>query len=64
MHSGLQVGGAPKYPATQEQTGCPLISRQILFGPHGVGEHGLPFSVSDVIKSGKNSEQCYSKYFE
>lgn len=46
MHSGLQVGGVPKNPNTQEQTGWPLISLQTLFGPHGEGEHGFPFMVS------------------
>ena len=49
VHSGLQVGGAPKNPATQEQTGWPLISRQTLLGPQGEGEHGLPFTVSVIM---------------
>lgn len=59
IHSGLQVGGAPRYPATQEQTGCPLISRQILFGPHGEGEQGFSFTVSIVIKIGNRQSQKY-----
>lgn len=38
-HSGLQVGGAPIYPRTQEQTAWPFISRHTLFGPQGLGTH-------------------------
>lgn len=41
VHSGLQLGGLPKYVGKQEQTAWPLISRQALFGPHGDGIHGL-----------------------
>lgn len=41
VHSGLQVGGLPKYPGKQEHTACSLITRQTLFGPQGEGLHGF-----------------------
>lgn len=44
-HSGLQVGGLPINPGTQEHTACWFISRHWLFGPHGDGEHGF-FGIS------------------
>lgn len=40
MHSGLQLGGAPMYPARQEQTACPFCGRHWLFGPQGDGWQG------------------------
>lgn len=49
VHSGRQAGGAPRYPATQEHTGCWLISRQTLFGPQGEGEQGFLGMVSVTI---------------
>lgn len=49
VHSGRQAGGAPRYPATQEQTGCWLITRQTLFGPQGEGEQGFLDMVSVTI---------------
>lgn len=39
-HSGLQAGGDPIYPGTQEHTACPLTSRHWLNGPQGDGLHG------------------------
>lgn len=41
VHSGLQFGGLPKYPTTQEQEGKPLISWHIEFAPHGDGTQGF-----------------------
>lgn len=40
-HSGLQVGGLPINPSTQEHTAWPLISLHLLYGPHGEGLQGL-----------------------
>ena len=60
MHSGLQVGGAPRNPDTQEQTGCSLICRQTLFGPHGVGEQGFLFTVSINITVSQIFRDIYS----
>jgi len=40
-HSGLQVGGLPIKPGTQEHTACALISLHWLLGPQGEGEQGL-----------------------
>lgn len=45
-HSGRHCGGVPMYPAAHEHTPCPLLLRQLLFGPHGDGEHGLIFSMT------------------
>lgn len=39
-HSGRHAGGVPIYPGAHEHTDCPALSRQLLFGPHGDGEHG------------------------
>lgn len=39
-HSGLQLGGLPKYDGRQEQTACPFSSLHWLLGPHGEGWHG------------------------
>lgn len=36
-HSGLQDGGAPRYPWTQEQTACWFTIRHWLLGPQGDG---------------------------
>lgn len=41
VHSGLQFGGLPKYPTTQEQDGRPLISWHIEFAPQGDGTQGF-----------------------
>lgn len=41
MHSGLQVGGLPIKPSTQEHTAWPLNSRHLLYEPHGEGLHGF-----------------------
>lgn len=40
-HSGLQVGGLPIKPGTQEQTAWPLTSLHWLLGPHGDGLQGF-----------------------
>ena len=40
-HSGLQVGGLPKYPLIHEQTPWPFISRHSLLGPQGDGLQGF-----------------------
>lgn len=40
-HSGLQEGGAPIYPGTQEQTAWPFTWRHWEFGPQGEGWHGF-----------------------
>lgn len=40
-HSGLQAGGLPRKPGTQEQTAWPLISRHWLLAPHGDGVQGF-----------------------
>lgn len=40
-HSGLQEGGAPIKPGTQEHTACPLMSLHWLFDPQGDGLHGF-----------------------
>lgn len=40
-HSGLQVGGEPMYPGTQEHTAWLFISLHWLFGPHGEGLQGF-----------------------
>jgi hypothetical protein len=47
-HSGLQVGGLPMKPGTQEQTAWPLISLHWLLGPQGEGLHGF-FLISAKI---------------
>ena len=54
-HSGLQVGGLPENPWTQEQTACSLIVRHWLLGPQGVGLQGLITSRSE-----KNDILCLS----
>lgn len=41
IHSGLQFGGLPIYPTTQEHEGRPLMSWHIEFAPHGAGTHGF-----------------------
>lgn len=41
MHSGLQFGGLPMKPSMQAQTDCPFEALHMLFGPHGLGSHGL-----------------------
>lgn len=40
-HSGLQVGGLPIKPGTQEHTAWLLISLHWLLGPQGEGLHGF-----------------------
>lgn len=45
VHSGLQLGGDPMLPGKQEQTAFPPISLHWLFGPQGVGTHGVFTSV-------------------
>ena len=40
-HSGLQVGGLPMKPGTQEHTPWPFTSLHWLLGPHGEGWQGL-----------------------
>lgn len=44
VHSGLQLGGEPKYPDTHEQEGILLKAWQIAFNPQGEGTHGFPIS--------------------
>lgn len=39
-HSGLQLGGPPKYPFRQEQTGLGPSLLHSLYGPHGSGLQG------------------------
>lgn len=48
-HSGLQLGGWPKYPWAQEQEACEPNSRHTLFGPQGDGEHGLGSSAGSEV---------------
>lgn len=45
VHSGLQLGGLPKYPGEHVHTACSLLTRHWLFGPQGFGKHGC-FGVS------------------
>lgn len=44
-HSGLQLGGIPKYPGRQVQEACSLNSRQMLLGPQGEGSQGFVRSI-------------------
>ena len=62
-HSGLQVGGLPRYPLMHEQTAWPFIDRHSLFWPQGVGLHG--FVSNWAVKGNKLVFQLYflSKYF-
>ena len=39
-HSGLQLGGPPKYPLRQEHTGLGPSALHSLLGPHGSGLQG------------------------
>lgn len=48
-HSGLQIGGLPMKPGTQEQTAWPLISLHWLLGPQGEGLHGFCGSSSEMF---------------
>lgn len=41
IHSGRQFGGAPIQLFWQEQTAWSFTTRQMLYGPHGDGRHGL-----------------------
>lgn len=50
MHSGLQVGGLPRYPLTHEQTAWLFVMRHSLFGPQGEGTHGLAGGTSGGTK--------------
>lgn len=56
MHSGLQVGGAPKNPGKQEQIACPLTSRHWLFGPQGEGLHGF---ISSIFFIGRHCRKAF-----
>lgn len=40
VHSGLQLGGLPKYPGEHEQDACPPALRHKALRPHGFGTHG------------------------
>ena len=40
-HSGLQLGGGPIYPGTQEQASWPFKTWHTAFAPHGDGWHGI-----------------------
>lgn len=41
VHSGLQLGGIPKYPTKQEQEGDLPMLRHSELGPHGDGTQGF-----------------------
>lgn len=56
-HSGLQLGGAPKYPSRQEQAGRPSTTRQMLFGPQAFGSQGL---IGLISKQCRNPKRKYS----
>lgn len=51
-HSGLQVGGAPMYPGTQEQIAWPLFWRHWELGPQGEGWQGLVSTGAEQQKDG------------
>lgn len=40
-HCGRHIGGVPRYPGWQEQTAIPSPTLQELYGPHGLGQHGV-----------------------
>lgn len=48
-HSGRHCGGVPMKFGWHEQTAWPALSLQLLFGPHGLGEHGWSFCRSGGV---------------
>lgn len=48
-HSGLQVGGLPINPGTQEQTAWPFIALHWLLGPQGDGLQGFLAGAAENI---------------
>jgi protein subunit release factor B len=53
-HSGLQLGGAPNMPLSQEQTGRLSMIRHSALAPHGEGKQGF-VGISVTTAVAKNS---------